>query len=61
MKCPECNGKCDQDVVDVGVGVIHGPWGCFGCGWSEDERYSHNTDPRIDCCGGFIPGDPDDL
>ncbi len=38
MKCPKCLRACDRDEVDVGVGVIHGPWGCR-CGWSEDPRY----------------------
>ena len=28
---------------------------CPECGWSEDERYSHNPDPRIDSRGGFTP------
>jgi len=54
MKCPECGAGCSRDEVDVGVGVLHGPWGC-ACGWSEDERYCHNPDPRIDSRGGFTP------
>lgn len=39
MKCPKCNGECYRDEVDVGVGVIEGPWGCIECGWSADPQY----------------------
>ena len=39
MNCPKCGGHCDRDSVDVGVGVIHGPWGCEECRWSEDSEY----------------------
>lgn len=63
MKCEKCGYPCDRDEVDVGVGVIYGPWGCFNCGWSEDARYdSSDKDgakqietPQgfIDPCGGF--------
>lgn len=38
-QCPKCGDECDRDSVDVGVGVIHGPWGCPACGWSEDPEY----------------------
>jgi len=38
VDCPKCGEECDRDSVDVGVGVIHGPYGC-GCGWSEEPRY----------------------
>lgn len=54
MLCPECGSTCYRDEVDVEVGVIKGPWGC-PCGWSEDERYSHNPDARYDSRGGFTP------
>jgi hypothetical protein len=40
--CPKCGGECSRDEVDVGVGTIHGPWGCSGCGWSSDPRYDHS-------------------
>ena len=44
MKCPECgNDECERDEVDVGVGVIHGPWGCPSCGWSEDSYYDRSN------------------
>lgn len=63
MKCPRCNEDCDRDSVDVGVGVIHGPYGCASCGWSENEEYdlSGSKDPvdekggAIDQWGGYHP------
>jgi len=33
--CPACGGACDRDEVDIGVGVLCGPWGCSCCGWVE--------------------------
>ena len=39
MKCQKCGEECIRDSVDVGVGIIHGPYGCEYCGWSEDEAY----------------------
>lgn len=40
MICPNCGEDgCHRDEVDVGVGVIFGPWGC-PCGWSEWEDYN---------------------
>jgi hypothetical protein len=42
MNCPNCNDQCVRDEVDVGVGVITGPWGC-GCGWSESAGYNALT------------------
>lgn len=56
MICPKCeNDECHRDSVDVGVGIIHGPWGCPQCGWSEDEEYdlSEGKDP-VDEKGGVI-------
>jgi hypothetical protein len=55
MKCPKCGEECHCDSVDVGVGVIHGPYGCPGCGWSEDSEYdlSEGQDP-VDEKGGAI-------
>lgn len=55
-KCPKCS--CDElhrDSVNVGVGVIDGPWGCPQCGWSEDSEYdlSDGRDP-VDAEGGAI-------
>jgi hypothetical protein len=37
--CPKCGGYCYRESVDIGVGVIHGPYGCINCGWSEDSYY----------------------
>jgi hypothetical protein len=28
MSCPKCGDRCERDSVDVGVGVIRGPYGC---------------------------------
>ena len=56
MNCPKCNyDECHRDEVDVGVGIITGPWGCPRCGWSEDEAYdlSEGKDP-VDEKGGVI-------
>lgn len=37
--CPRCGERdLDRDSVDVGVGIIYGPYGC-PCGWSESEEY----------------------
>jgi hypothetical protein len=58
--CPKCNTRCDRDEVDVGVGVIFGPYGCPNCDWSEDPRYdlSNGQDSQrdggtVDCRGGW--------
>jgi hypothetical protein len=64
MNCPECGAQCERDEVDVGVGWILGPWGCFSCGWSEWSEYSHrNQLPGIqgyhlDPMGGLTPSEP---
>lgn len=39
MKCEKCGEECDRDEVDVGVGIIYGPYGCAGCGWSSAPEY----------------------
>lgn len=44
-KCPKCEGSCWRDSVDVGVGIIHGPWGCEECGWSSDTHYDRSEGP----------------
>lgn len=46
--CPHCGEPCDREAVDVGVGVIHGPWGCGGCGWSEYPEYDSRKGVRRD-------------
>lgn len=50
--CPECGGTCDRDSVDVGVGVIYGPWGCCDCGWGENGGARVEGDRYIDQFGG---------
>jgi hypothetical protein len=40
--CPKCGTECMRDYVDIGVGILYGPWGCPGCGWSEDPEYDHS-------------------
>lgn len=37
--CPKCGEECDRQSVDVGIGIIYGPWGCSNCGWSEHPEY----------------------
>lgn len=37
-KCPKCGCDAARDEVDVEVGIIYGPWGCF-CGWCENAYY----------------------
>jgi hypothetical protein len=61
LLCPKCGRWCTRDEVDVQVGVLHGPWGCF-CGWSQDAEYDLTTGPkftenggRIDQWGGVTP------
>ena len=41
--CPRCGDECYRDEVDVGVGVIYGPYGCPFCGWSEDSDYDSSS------------------
>ncbi len=55
MNCPKCAEECWRDEVDVGVGVIYGPWGCCCCGWSEadlDELRGQYPGKYIDPQGG---------
>lgn len=54
--CPKCRSKdIDRDSVDIGIGILYGPWGCINCGWSEDPAYdlSKGRDP-VDEKGGVI-------
>jgi predicted RNA-binding Zn-ribbon protein involved in translation (DUF1610 family) len=49
MNCPQCNGQCWRDEVDIGVGVQYGPWNCEECGWYEGRktrRYRMRTQAR---------------
>jgi hypothetical protein len=53
MNCHKCGQQCHRDEVDVGVGIINGPWGCPDCGWSEDEAYDFSDGKsRLDEKGG---------
>lgn len=48
MTCPKCGcEECHRDEVDIGVGVMCGPYGCPACGWSESQEYdlSDGKDP----------------
>jgi hypothetical protein len=45
VKCLNCGMDCDRDEVDVGVGVIYGPYGCNSCGWSEAPEYDSSNGP----------------
>jgi hypothetical protein len=61
MTCPKCGAQdCWRDSVDVGVGVIYGPYGC-PCGWSESTEYDLTGGPkteqgyRVDQWGGLMP------
>jgi len=63
MDCPKCGYDCYRDEVDVGVGIMYGPYGCM-CGWSEDPRYDSSEgesdeqkkhpDYIVDSCGGML-------
>lgn len=61
MICPNCDHECYRDEIDVGVGIIYGPWGC-PCGWSEDPKYNQLDGPKktkggytLDQYGGATP------
>ncbi len=43
--CEKCGEECCRDEVDVGVGVIYGPYGCPYCGWSEYSHYDRSNGP----------------
>ena len=55
MTCPECGTLCERDEVDVGPGVICGPWSCLGCGWSESrfELPPPEFAERLDAFDGY--------
>lgn len=57
--CPRCGNGCWRESADTGVGVIHGPFGCPGCGWSEWLEYDLDNPERApfsDQWGGVYPG-----
>jgi hypothetical protein len=43
-----------REDVDIGVGILYGPWGCPGCGWSEDSEYDLTIQNPVDDKGGAI-------
>lgn len=47
MDCAKCGESCYRESVDIGVGIMYGPWGCPDCGWSENPEY--------DCSSGYSP------
>jgi len=53
-QCPHCGEQAQQDSVDVGVGVIFGPWGCSACGWSESEDYDGEFGGGVQVDGGYL-------
>lgn len=55
-KCPKCgSAELWRDSVNIGVGVIYGPWGCGDCFWSQDEEYDLSGDTLpFDEKGGMI-------
>ena len=45
MTCPAClSSNVDRVSVDVGVGMQHGPWSCFDCGWYEGWEHAAADD-----------------
>lgn len=62
--CPKCGNEAWRDEVDVGIGVLYGPYGC-PCGWSEDPHYDRSEGPSpaqlehpdhyVDSQGGLHP------
>jgi len=54
MKCPKCGYECERESVDVGVGIINGPYGCPNCGWSEDPKYDLSEGQSRERNGGII-------
>jgi hypothetical protein len=54
MKCPKCSDDCSRESVDVGVGVINGPFGCPSCGWSEFPEYDLSDGQSNKTGDGFI-------
>jgi hypothetical protein len=61
-QCPKCGTEgLYRDEVDVGIGVMYGPWGC-PCGWSSDPDYDVSEGPKtteqgwiVDQWGGLNP------
>jgi hypothetical protein len=55
MNCPKCGSKdLYRDSVDVGIGIMYGPYGCDECGWSSDPKYDLSEEPKIDPSGYIV-------
>jgi hypothetical protein len=57
-ECPKCGSdNCYRDAVDVGIGIMYGPYGCSDCGWSESNPSDYpELDPaKLDPRGGYTP------
>jgi hypothetical protein len=52
QECPNCHEGAYRESVDVGVGIIYGPWGC-PCGWSEDDKYNQLLNGPTHSEGGY--------
>ena len=46
QNCPHCGEECCRDDVNVGIGIMYGPWGCPNCGWSEYEEHDSREGVR---------------
>ena len=51
--CPHCGEEAWREEVDVGVGIICGPWGC-SCGWSEYEQYDLTKEGGVQPDGTYL-------
>jgi len=48
MKCPNCkDDELWRESVDIGVGIIYGPYGCESCGYSDDPQYDCSKGAKI--------------
>lgn len=53
--CPRCGStEIYRDDVNIGVGIIYGPYGCPECGWSESEEYDLEFDGGLQEDGSYL-------
>ena len=46
--CPNCGSEnVGCDAVDIGVGTMYGPLGCYDCGWFERDEAAELIDANI--------------
>lgn len=50
--CPKCSETLYREEVDVGVGIITGPYGCSACGYSEAPEYDRTSGTNDATQGG---------